>query len=262
MYIFSSKYVRAPYNLYGGDNMEAIKVGALALLAEGLGVAIGILLLYLFNIKNKRIIGMLFGATSGIMIAMICFDILPEALHTNQNTLVILGAGIGICLGLLLEDFTEVIQLKLKSFNSKMMGTAFILLLGIGIHNIPEGFALGTVAVTSADTLLKFAFVICLHSIPEAIALAIPLKAANTNKKLLFSVPIILGSIMGVGAILGYLLSQIASGFITTALGIAAGIILYIVCQELLPESRRIWNGRMTTVATILGILLGMFLVV
>lgn len=241
--------------------MEALKIGMIALGAEGLGVAIGIVLLYLFNIKNKRLIGMLFGATSGIMIAIICFDILPEALQAHRNSLVILGVGIGICLGLLLGDFTELLHHKLKSFSNKMVGTAFILILGIAIHNIPEGFALGTLAVSAPDALSKFALVICLHSIPEAIAIAIPLKAAGTKFKVLCLIPILLGAIMGVGAVLGCILSKIASSFITVALGVAAGIILYIVCEELIPESRKVWNGRMTTVATIIGILLGMFLV-
>lgn len=242
--------------------MEALKVGIIALGAEGLGVAIGILLLYLFNIKNRRLIGMLFGATSGIMIAIICFDILPEALQAHRNSLVIVGVGIGICLGLLLGDFTEVLQHKLKSFDNKMVGTAFILILGIAIHNIPEGFALGTLAISAPDALEKFALVICLHSIPEAIAIAIPLKAAGTKLKILCLIPVLLGAIMGGGAVLGCILSKIASSFITVALGVAAGIILYIVCEELIPESRKVWNGRMTTVATIIGILLGMFLVI
>jgi ZIP family zinc transporter len=43
-------------------------------------------------------------------------------------------------------------------------------------------------------------------------------------------------------------------------LGLAAGIILYIVCNELIPESRKIWNGRMTTVATIIGVVAGLLL--
>lgn len=241
--------------------MEILQVGALGFLAEGVGVAIGILLLYLCNISNKRLIGMLFGGTSGIMIAMICFDVLPEALNTNRNILVVLGVGIGICLGLLIEDFTEVLQSRMAGFNNRMMGTAVVLLLGVAIHNIPEGFAIGTLAVTSRETLYKFAIVVCLHSIPEAIALAIPLKASGAKKTTMIYVPILLGGIMGIGAILGYVLSQVASTFITVALGIAAGIILYIVCQELIPESRKIWNGRMTAVATIIGIIVGMFLV-
>ena len=64
--------------------MNAFGAALLALVAEGGGVLTGILLLYLFHIKSKRLIGMLFGTTSGIMIAMICFDVLPHALESGD----------------------------------------------------------------------------------------------------------------------------------------------------------------------------------
>ena len=70
-----------------------------------------------------------------------------------------------------------------------------------------------------------------------------------------------LGMCMGIGAVGGYVLSSISENLISIGLGIAAGIILYIICEELLPESKKIWNGRMTTVATILGMMLGMVLI-
>ncbi|MGL4361806.1 MAG: ZIP family metal transporter [Cellulosilyticaceae bacterium] len=240
--------------------MSAIYIGFLAFLAEGIGVAIGIMLLCLFHIKDKRLLGMLFGGTSGIMIAMICFDILPEAMSFNNNWLVLLGIASGLLMGLLLEDFVAIVVKKMKVQNKGTIGTGIVLVIGIALHNIPEGFAIGTLALTAPDTIMKFLIVVCIHSIPEAIALAIPLCFAKTSRKTLCMIPIMLAGIMGVGAIAGYLLSQVAAGLIAFALGGAAGIVLYIVCDELLPESRKIWNGRMTTVATIIGLVIGMFM--
>lgn len=241
--------------------MNMFQTAMLAFVVEGVGIATGILLLYLFNIKSKRVIGMLFGVTSGIMIAMICFDILPEALDAGENLLMLIGVAIGILIGIFLEDFTGLIGNRIGQVNSKQLGTGLVLLLGIAIHNIPEGVAIGTLAVTSPHTIFKFAFVICLHSIPEAIAIAIPLKMTKTSYKMLAIIPFFLAGIMAVGAGIGFIMSQAASLFITVMLGVAAGIILYIVCEELIPESRKIWNGRMTTIATIIGIVLGMLLV-
>lgn len=241
--------------------MSAFQAALLAFVAEGLGVLTGILLLYFFHIKSKRLIGMLFGTTSGIMIAMICFDVLPHALECGENLLMIIGVLMGILIGIFLEDFTELLEDKFGSVHHKKMHTGLILLIGIAIHNIPEGVALGTLAATSPETILKFAFVIGIHSIPEAIAVAIPLKVAKTPYKTIAMIPALLGGIMGIGAFLGFIMSQMASFFITVMLGLAAGIILYIVCQELLPESRKIWNGRLTTIATVIGIILGMLLV-
>lgn len=233
----------------------------LAFVAEGLGVLIGLILYYLFNIKSQRLIGMLFGVTSGIMIAMICFDVLPHAAETGENTLMIIGVMIGILVGLFLEDLTDLLSNGLKGKKNKQMHTGLMLLLGIAIHNIPEGIAMGTLGATSPETIMQFALVICMHSIPEAIAIAIPLKISKTSYKIVWSIPLILGGIMGIGGGIGFLMSQVGSNFITLILGLAAGLILYIVCEELIPESRKIWNGRMTTVATIVGIILGMLLV-
>lgn len=233
----------------------------LAFAAEGVGVLVGMMLYYFFNITSQRLIGMLFGTTSGIMIAMICFDVLPHAAETGEKGLMIIGVSIGILIGLFLEDLTSLLGSGMKQSKNKQMRTGIMLLLGIAIHNVPEGIAMGTLAVTSPETIMQFAFIICIHSIPEAIAIAIPLKAAKTPYKVVWSIPVVLGAIMGIGGGIGFIMSQVGSDFITLILGLAAGIILYIVCEELIPESRKIWNGRMTTVATIMGIILGMLLV-
>ncbi|MHC1749992.1 MAG: ZIP family metal transporter [Cellulosilyticaceae bacterium] len=263
--------------------MNAWYVGLLALLAEGLGLSFGIILLYVFKIKNKRLIGMLFGTTSGLMIALMCFDVLPEAMSLGRIDSVIVGVIIGVCIGLLLEniahDFATFFDTSAHKHHvhsthspcggmaldytttNKLTTTGIVFFMGIALHNIPEGFAMGTLALTSNDTITKLAFIIALHSIPEGIAFAIPLKASGIKLAPLLGMATFLGGIMGIGAVAGYALGNINQSIVTIMLGLGAGVILYIVCDELLPESRKIWNGRMTTVATIVGILLGMLLV-
>lgn len=235
-------------------------IAMVALVAEGIGLQLGIILVYVFRVKSSRIIGMLFGGTSGLMIALICFDVLPQALEKNRMDLVIIGVVIGVTIGLLLDDFAPHLEKLMKVNSSKMIRTAFTLTIGIALHNIPEGFALGALSHISAEALRKFAVVLALHSIPEGIALAITFKQAKLKVSLLMIIPLILGSIMGVSGILGYVLSGINHKYIVTALGLAAGIILYIVCEELIPESRKMWNGRMTAIATIVGIMIGLLI--
>ncbi|MDF2612952.1 MAG: zinc/iron permease [Clostridia bacterium] len=261
MSFFGSKLSICPYIfIVGGIGMSIWLIGFIALVAEGMGLAIGIVLLYVFKVRSKRVIGMLFGGTSGLMIALICFDVLPQALSKERMDLIIIGIMIGVTIGLLLDDITPAFEKMIRVENSRMIRTAFTLVIGIALHNIPEGFALGALSNASADIIQKFAVILALHSIPEGIALAIPFKQAKVKLLGVLVIPIILGSIMGVGGLLGYVLSSMSQTFIIIALGLAAGIILYIVCDELIPESRKIWNGRMTTVATILGIVLGLLL--
>ena len=241
--------------------MEVMNVGLMGLLAEGGGLTIGILALYFFRIKDGRNMGMLYGATSGLMLAMICFDVLPEALEKGRIDLVFCGIIIGALLGILLDDLVEGIEKRFEKLSLQNIGrTGLILALGIAIHNIPEGFALGTMAHTSSESISRFAIILALHSVPEGIALAIPFKKANTALEILLGMATFLGAMMGIGAILGYTLSGLSEHLISIGLGIAGGIILYIVCGELIPESRKIWNGRWTTIATILGLMGGILL--
>ncbi|OOB77832.1 MAG: zinc permease [Epulopiscium sp. Nuni2H_MBin001] len=240
--------------------MEIIVSFFLGFLSEGIGVALGILLLYLFNIKSKRMIGILFGGTAGIMIALICFDVLPDAFIMGQDLFVFLGVTIGVGIGLFLEQITTTVQKTLHIAEGQMVQTGIALLIGIAVHNIPEGFALGSIAAMSQDTVLNFAAIVCLHSIPEAVALTIPLKEAGAKTSFVMAIPFVLGGVMGIGAVGGYLFSQVSEAFVAVSLGLASGIILYIVCEELLPESKHIWNGRLTSVATVMGVLIGMLI--
>ena len=241
--------------------MELFNIGLIGVLAEGGGLMIGALLLYLFKIKNPRLMGMLFGITSGVMIAMICFDILPEALEMGKMNMVLIGMVIGMLLGLLMDESLPELQNKIGKGNSEFQRMGLILILGLAIHNLPEGFALGTVANSNMDSVKQFAFILCIHSIPEGIALAIPFKQGGTTVFKVLGINIVLGISMGIGAIIGYSLSNMNPNFVSIGLGVASGIILYIVCEELMPESKKIWNGRMTTIATICGLMLGLFLI-
>lgn len=241
--------------------MDGISAGLLGFLAEAIGLSVGVIALYIFKIKNGKTMGMLYGATSGLMLAMICFDVLPEALDKGRMDLVFTGISIGTLLGILLDDLVQSLESQCVRFRLQNVGrTGLLLALGIAIHNIPEGFALGAMAHASADLIGRFATILALHSIPEGIAMAIPFKKAHTPFLFLIGLCTYLGIMMGIGAVLGYILSGLSENLISTGLGIAGGIILYIVCGELIPESRKIWNGRWTTVATIAGLMGGLLL--
>ncbi len=229
-------------------------------LAEGLGLAVGIGAFYLFNIKSRRIIGMLFGGTSGLMIAVICFDVLKEALVYKRMDLVTIGIIIGIIMGLLLDNIVSQIEENFRMKQSSTLKMAVALMIGIAMHNIAEGFAFGTIALIEPKAVIRFALILSLHSMPEGVAMAIPAKKAKIKLHTMIGIAFILGAVMSIGALLGYILGSVSEHFITTIMGVASGIILYIVCEELIPESRKMWNGRMTTVATICGIVFGMLI--
>lgn len=242
--------------------MNIWTAGIIGLMAEGLGVTIGMLLLLLLNFKSKRLQGMMMGLTAGLMIAIISFDILPEAFAQSGVLITLVGLILGLVVGLSLENIAGNLSNNIYKQNSKNIKTGIVLTVAVALHSIPEGIALGTLLAIAPQTGMRVALVVALHSIPEGMAIAIPLKIGRINKNILYFICITLGVLMGSGVIVGYVMSALSPILVTLAMGFAAGVILYIVCEELMPESKEIWNGRLTTVAAVIGVIIGIMITV
>ncbi len=227
---------------------------------KALGTIVGVYLLYMWQMKNKRVMGMMFGGTSGLMLAMICFDVLPEALGSGRMALVCVGMIIGGCIGLLMDDAVPSIQSHLSHKGTKVSKAGLALSIGMVLDVLPEGVTLGALGHTGIEAVMQFATILAIHSIPEGMALAMAFKQGGTKFKYVALLTIMLGVLeAGVGA-LCFMISGINKGYIVTTLGIASGVIIYVVCEELMPEAKKVWNGRMTTIATIIGLLVGLLL--
>ena len=104
---------------------------------------------------------------------------------------------------------------------------------------------------------LSLAIAICFHDIPEGISMAVPMKNGGMNSiKVVFYV-VLSGVTTGIGAFFGALVGSISQTIIAICLAFAAGAMIYIVSGELTPESNKLYNGRMTAVGNICGLLLG-----
>ncbi len=242
--------------------MNIWTTGGIGVIAEGVGVTTGVMLYTLLNMRNKKMQGIMMGLAAGLMTAIICFDILPNAFMQGGVLLALVGVIIGLGIGLSLENMTSVFTNKLYGKHSNSVKAGVVLTMAIALHNIPEGIALGTLFAISPETGIKVALIVMLHSIPEGIAIAIPLQKGGVKGKTLGVICATLAALMGIGAMLGFVASSLSPIIITLAMGFAAGVILYIICEELIPESKQAWNGRLTTVAVVLGIMLGIVMTV
>lgn len=242
--------------------MNIWTTGGIGVIAEGVGVTTGVVLYTFLNIRNKRLQGMMMGLAAGLMMAIICFDILPSAFAQGGVLIALIGVIIGLGMGLSLENITSVFTNRLYTKRPSSVKTGIVLTMAIALHNIPEGIALGTLFAISPQTGIKVALIVMLHSIPEGIAIAIPLQQGGVQGKTLGVICATLASFMGIGAMVGFVASSLSPIVVTLAMGFAAGVILYIVCEELIPESKEVWNGRLTTVAVVLGIIFGILMTV
>ena len=122
--------------------------------------------------------------------------------------------------------------------------------IGLAIHNFPEGLAIGSGFEASLKLGLSLAIAICLHDIPEGISMAVPMKNGGMKiSKVIFYV-ILSGITTGIGAFFGAIIGSISQVVISICLSFAAGLI---------PESNKLYQGRMTALGNMIGFIIGIF---
>lgn len=233
--------------------MSPWTIGFIGLLVGVIGTGLGSLI-GIFIKKTDKISSFMFGLTGGFMLFIVGFHLLPEAFKLGGIFPVLSGVVIGVFIIIFIESILDRLQ------NYTSLRTGLILGLSIAIHNFPEGLAIGSSlkGVTQFGYILTLAML--LHNIPEGISMALPLsfKKVQPWKIMLFS--ILVGVPTGIGAYLGAYLGNISTMLIALSLAVAGGIMLYIVCDDLIPEGKLLSKGRVSSIATIIGFLLGIVL--
>lgn len=148
---------------------------------------------------------------------------------------------------------------KAKEKNSSLLKTGIIVGIGLAIHNFPEGLAIGSGFESSMKLGFALAIAILLHDIPEGISMSVPMKNGGMSKTRVIMLTLLSGITTGIGAFFGALIGEISVDIIGICLAFAAGAMLYIVSGELVPESNKIYNGRIGAVGNILGFIIGIF---
>jgi len=232
---------------------------AAGILGTGLGGAIG----FLLNDPGNRFLSTLISFSGGLMIAVVCFDLLPEAFEIAGLPVGIVGIVLGVLLVISLDELLKRGmrvsrgKTKRKGHLSSYLHTGILLGVGIAIHNFPEGLAIGSGFTAVQSYGIALSMLIAIHDIPEGIAMATPMRIGGLGKLKVFLLAVLAGIPTGIGAFIGYLLGEISPLFISLCLGFAAGAMLYITCSELIPESYDLHRGRMTGLGLIAGAILG-----
>lgn len=241
---------------------DLLKATLLGLFFGTFGTTLGGLIGITFKSTSKKFLSFILALASGLMMAIICFDLIPEALEISDIINTMVGILFGIVVMILCNLLVER-KLKKKSVNSNtlntMLKTGIIVSLGLAIHNFPEGLAIGSGMEASFKLGINLAIAICLHDIPEGVSMAVPMKAGGMKKSKIIIYVILSGITTGVGAFFGAVVGKISQVIIGICLSFAAGAMLYIVSGELTPEANVLYRGKLTALGNILGILLGIF---
>lgn len=241
------------------DNMVLSSIiGSIAgIIGTGLGGTIAFLLRY----PSRRLLSTIMNFSSGLMIAVVTFDLLPEAFEIGGLTWGIIGLLLGVGLVVVLDGLMpKIVRMDIDEVEAGYLKAGILLGIGIAVHNLPEGVAIGSGFTVYQEYGLALSLIIALHDIPEGVAMATPMMLGGVSKFRVFASTVLAGIPTGMGAIIGYYLGELSPSFISMCLGFAGGAMLYITCSELLPESNKLYRGRIPSMGTIAGIITGIII--
>lgn len=215
--------------------MKILKTTILGLFFGTFGTTLGGIIGVVIKKHSNKFLSFILAFASGLMMSVICFDLLPEALGISNIVNVIIGTIIGIVSMIFCDILVEKkfsVNSKTKGMENNLLKTGIIVSIGLAIHNFPEGLAIGSGFEASLKLGLSLAIAICLHDIPEGISMAVPMKNGGMKiSKVIFYV-ILSGITTGIGAFFGAIIGSISQVVISICLSFAAGAMLYIVSRR------------------------------
>ena len=192
--------------------MEILKTTILGLFFGTFGTTLGGIIGVVIKKHSNKFLSFILAFASGLMMSVICFDLLPEALGISNIVNVIIGTIIGIVSMIFCDILVEKkfsVNSKTKGMENNLLKTGIIVSIGLAIHNFPEGLAIGSGFEASLKLGLSLAIAICLHDIPEGISMAVPMKNGGMKiSKVIFYV-ILSGITTGIGAFFGAIIGSI-----------------------------------------------------
>ena len=275
-------------------------VGITAIAGVG-GTGLGGAVACLFQKDSSKTVSLLLSYAAGVMTAVVCFDLLTEALHAGAQAanvwLVVCGVIVGFTVIALLnalidrttnhevahidanhprtadslEELTHANHLQEhmtgRQPRSGLFLAGLVMAVAIALHNVPEGMVIGASFSRTVDQILAnrggmvMALVIGLHNIPEGMAVAVPLISGGMSKWHSVAVTAVSGAPTILGAVMGFLIGAISPTTLVISLSFASGAMLYVVFGELLPESILMWKSKLPATMVILGLLTGLIIV-
>lgn len=258
----------------------------------GLGGLVGALL----QKDSNKVVSLLLSFAGGVMLSVVCFDLVTEAIETEVGIWVVIGAVLlGVAVVYFLnhlidrktnheiphidehhprtaDDLDELIHADhLQHHAARSDGKLSLFVAGlvmacaIALHNVPEGMTIGASYAMGGGVLgtaaLTLSILIGLHNIPEGMAVSVPLISGGMNKVKAVFITALSGLPTVIGAVLGYLLGDIGLLGLALSLGFASGAMLYVVFGEILPQAYLMYHSKAPAFSTIAGMAVGLLII-
>lgn len=229
-------------------------------MASGAATGIGGLPILFLRRPSNQILDMLLGFTAGVMLAATAFSLLVPALDRGGVWEVVAGLAAGAALLGALDAivphaharFAEGRGLPAEQRSARERGT--LLLSALTIHNLPEGMAVGVAfAAGGVELGAPLALAIGIQNIPEGFAAAAPLVSGGTPRRQAAGIAALTGVVEPPAAALALVAFDAVGPLLPFGLAFAGGAMLYVIVDELIPESQARGNERVATFALLVG---------
>ena len=238
--------------------MEMVLITALGV---GGATVIGAIIGFIFKKVSHTFSDIVLSFAAGVMLAAAVLGlIIPSVEYGGKFGLIITIAGIfagAVCLNFidkLVPHLHKMAGVDAEVHQNSNINKVLLFVTAIAIHNLPEGIAAG-VGFGSGDTTqaLVIAGGIALQNIPEGMVIIGPMLASGVSAKRTFVLAMITGLVEVVGTLIGYFAVSVASAVLPFALAFAGGTMLYVISDEMIPETHSHGHERGATYALLVG---------
>lgn len=238
--------------------MELVLLTALGV---GGATVIGALIGFIFKNISHKFSDIVLSFAAGVMLAAAVLGlIIPSLEYGGKYGILVTVAGIfagAVCLNLidkLVPHLHKIVGVEPESHHNANLSKVLLFVLAIAIHNLPEGIAAG-VGFGSGDTTqaLIIAGGIALQNIPEGMVIIAPMLAAGISPRKTFILAMITGLVEVVGTLIGYFAVSISTAILPFTLAFAGGTMLYVISDEMIPETHAHGSERGATYALLIG---------
>lgn len=241
---------------------------AIGLIFPGLMTALGAVPVFFTKNVSQKLLDVMLGFAAGIMLSATCFSlVMPSIEYGGGDFKAVMITSAGIILGAFIIDMIDKFSPhehlidKRREGVSSSLSQIWLFIIAITIHNFPEGMATGVgFGTENIGDGLALALGIGIQNMPEGLAVALSLVREKYSVRYAFIVAAITGLVEPVGAVLGFGLVNIFKPVLPVVLASAAGAMLFVICDEIIPETHSKGYEREATYGIIFGFVIMMVL--
>lgn len=247
---------------------SVVLMGMIASLLAGLATGLGALPTLYFKEISEKLLDVMLGGAAGVMLAATAFSLIVPGI--DYGNLMWAGKGIyavafGMMLGVLFLHYADLWFPHDHSLLVPTMGRSmrkiWLFVIAITIHNFPEGMAVGvSFGVEDWRNGVILAIAIGLQNIPEGLAVALPLAGMGYDRRKAVWVATFTGLVEPIGGVLGVTAVTVFKPLLPMGMGFAAGAMLFVICDGIIPEIHTRKNTRLATFGIMGGFIIMMML--